>query len=57
MLNSLYYLPGLQASKDVISGTTIIKQVAGELDTAFSTVGFVYLRNHGIPQIKVFLIF
>ena len=27
-----------------------IDRVAAELDYAFSTIGFVYLKNHGIPQ-------
>jgi isopenicillin N synthase-like dioxygenase len=30
-----------------------IDRVAKELDSAFSTVGFVYLKNHGIEQQKV----
>ena len=30
-----------------------IQQLADELHRAFSTVGFVYLKNHGIPQQKV----
>ena len=27
-----------------------VKDLADELYNAFSTVGFVYLKNHGIPQ-------
>ena len=27
-----------------------VKDLAEELYNAFSTVGFVYLKNHGIPQ-------
>lgn len=27
-----------------------VDRIANELDSAFSTVGFVYLRNHGIEQ-------
>ena len=30
-----------------------IKQLADEIHQAFSTVGFVYLKNHGISQGKV----
>ena len=30
-----------------------IQQLADEIHRAFSTVGFVYLKNHGIPQQKV----
>ena len=30
-----------------------IQQLADEIHRAFSTVGFVYLKNHGIPQEKV----
>ena len=30
-----------------------IQQLAHEIHRAFSTVGFVYLKNHGIPQEKV----
>ena len=30
-----------------------IQQLADEIHQAFSTVGFVYLKNHGIPQEKV----
>ena len=30
-----------------------IKHVANEIYKAFSTVGFVYLKNHGLPQEKV----
>ena len=26
------------------------KRIAAELDSAFSTIGFVYLKNHGIDQ-------
>ena len=27
-----------------------IRQLADEICKAFTTVGFVYLKNHGIPQ-------
>ena len=30
-----------------------IRQLADEIYQAFSTVGFVYIKNHGIPQEKV----
>ena len=30
-----------------------IKLLAGEIYQAFSTVGFVYIKNHGISQAKV----
>ena len=30
-----------------------IQQLADEIHRAFSTMGFVYLKNHGIPQEKV----
>ena len=30
-----------------------IKQLADEIYQAFSTVGFIYLKNHGILQEKV----
>lgn len=30
-----------------------LNRVAEELDTALSTVGFVYLKNHGIQQYVV----
>ena len=32
-----------------------VKIVADQLYTAFSTIGFVYLQNHGIPQETVSL--
>lgn len=37
-----------------------IRDLADQVYQAFSTIGFVYLRNHGIPQERVggcFLIF
>ena len=27
-----------------------IKELADQIHQAFSTIGFVYLKNHGIPQ-------
>ena len=30
-----------------------IKTLADQLYQAFSTIGFVYLKNHGIPQKEV----
>ena len=30
-----------------------IQQLADEIHRAFSTMGFIYLKNHGIPQEKV----
>jgi isopenicillin N synthase-like dioxygenase len=38
------FLNGSQADK---------KKAASELDSAFRTVGFVYLQNHGVPQERV----
>ena len=32
-----------------------IKTLADQLYQAFSTIGFVYLKNHGIPQEEVSL--
>jgi isopenicillin N synthase-like dioxygenase len=29
------------------------EQVAKQIDDAFRTAGFVYLKNHGVPQDKV----
>ncbi len=31
-------------------------RITNELDKAFSTVGFVYLKNHGIDQEKVYIL-
>lgn len=33
------------------------KQVAKQVYDAFSTVGFIYLKDHGIPQTRVDEIF
>lgn len=33
-----------------------IKALADQLYRAFSTIGFVYLKNHGIPQEEVSLL-
>ena len=30
-----------------------MQQLADEIHQAFSTIGFVYIKNHGIPQEKV----
>lgn len=30
-----------------------VKQMADKIHQAFSTVGFVYIKNHGIPQEQV----
>jgi len=30
-----------------------VQQVADKIYQAFSSVGFVYIKNHGIPQEKV----
>ena len=30
--------------------TATLKDLAGQICQAFQTVGFVYLKNHGIPQ-------
>ena len=36
---------------------TVQRQLAADVYDAFSTVGFVCLRNHGIPQNTVFIHF
>ena len=33
--------------------STEIRQLADEIYRAFCTVGFVYIKNHGIPREKV----
>ncbi|KAI9563505.1 hypothetical protein GHT06_010968 [Daphnia sinensis] len=41
---------GLQTAKFEDVDQTLVDRVSKELDSAFSTVGFVYLKNHGVDQ-------
>ena len=45
-------MSSLKATSEDFSSAAI-KQLADEIYQAFSTVGFVYLKNHGISQGKV----
>ena len=41
-----------KAAEDCFSKLSL-QELTGKIHQAFSTVGFVYLKNHGIPQEKV----
>ena len=43
----------LQNESSVRENSDAVKQLADHVHQAFSTIGFVYLKNHGIPQEKV----
>ena len=43
----------LQNDSSVRENSDAVKQLADHVHQAFSTIGFVYLKNHGIPQEKV----
>ena len=43
----------LQNESSVRENSDAVKQLAEHVHQAFSTIGFVYLKNHGIPQEKV----
>ena len=36
--------------KDPDQGSQAVKDLAKQVYQAFSTIGFVYITNHGIPQ-------
>jgi len=39
-----------------VAKKSTVDRIVKELDSAFSTVGFVYLKNHGIEQEAVNII-
>ena len=41
---------GLQNKDSLNESSEAVKALADQLYHAFSTIGFVYLKNHGIPQ-------
>ena len=41
---------GLQNKDPLKESNQAIKELVDQLYQAFSTIGFVYLKNHGIPQ-------
>ena len=41
---------GLQNKDPLSENSEAIKELAYHVYQAFSTIGFVYLKNHGIPQ-------
>ena len=41
---------GLQNKEPLGGNSDAIKKLADQVYHAFSTIGFVYLKNHGIPQ-------
>ena len=41
---------GLQNKDPLNENNEAIKELADQVYQAFSTIGFVYLKNHGIPQ-------
>jgi len=43
----------LQNESSVKENSDAVKQLADHVHQAFSTIGFVYLKNHGISQEKV----
>ena len=43
----------LQNESSVREDSDAVNQLADHVHQAFSTIGFVYLKNHGIPQEKV----
>ena len=43
----------LQNDSSMRENSDAVKQLADHVHQAFSTIGFVYLKNHGIPQEKV----
>lgn len=51
LFNHLLILVGKGGVEEV--DKELLSRVSVELNEAFSTVGFVYLKNHGIPQESV----
>ena len=43
----------IQNDSSMRENSDAVKQLADHVHQAFSTIGFVYLKNHGIPQEKV----
>ena len=41
---------GLQNQDPLSENSEAVKELADQIYHAFSTIGFVYLKNHGIPQ-------
>ncbi|CAH3034852.1 unnamed protein product [Porites lobata] len=47
----------LQNDSSMRENSDAVKQLADHVHQAFSTIGFVYLKNHGIPQEKIDSVF
>ena len=51
VVDSCFVLVGMYVDGDISEKMRAdFERVSRELDTAMSTVGFVYLKNHGVPQ-------